>query len=232
MDTRLRGGLLTLAAALAAGGVQAQVPALPEGVTPAMVAQGKKLFEGRGMCTTCHGPQARGAVGPNLTDAEWWHSDGTYPAIVQQILHGVPPAASRSGTPMPPKGGSSLSEAEVRAVAAYVHSLRTVANAGAGTDATGPAAASAAGSGHQHRAGAQAAPQPGMGMMMGMGTGMGMGGCAPAGGRGARAGPPAAGECRADSTAPRGSRAECPHAGGGDCPRRGAGSGGNGPCRI
>ena len=151
MDVRLRGGVLVLAALLAASGARAQ--ALPEGVTPEMLAQGRKLFEGRGLCSSCHGTRATGALGPNLTDAEWWHSDGSYPAIVQQITQGVPPGQARSGTPMPTKGGSSLNPAEVRAVAAYVHSLRTVTNAGAVGGSSGSVATGAGGAGHQHRAG-------------------------------------------------------------------------------
>ncbi len=135
MDARLRGGLLALGAMLAAAGARAQ--ALPEGVTPQMVAEGRKLFEGRGLCAGCHGRDARGLVGPNLTDGDWWHSDGTYPAIVQQITRGVSATAARSRTPMPPKGGASLSDAEVRAVAAYVYSLRAAANAGMPGDSGG-----------------------------------------------------------------------------------------------
>ncbi len=129
MDVRLRGGVLALAVLLAAGGARAQ--ALPDGVTPQMVAEGRKLFEGRGLCSACHGAKATGLLGPNLTDADWWHSDGSYEAIVAQIRSGVPAGAARTGVPMPPRGGSSLSDSEVRAVAAYVHSLRPITDAGA-----------------------------------------------------------------------------------------------------
>ena len=136
--------------ALACNQALAQQPAPPDGATPAMVKEGKKLYEGRGLCIACHGPAGRGGVGPDLTDREWWHGDGSYPAIVQQVREGIPVERSRSGTPMPPKGGSSLNESELRAVAAYVHSLRTVVEAGGGgrrpaplppgsADAMGPA---------------------------------------------------------------------------------------------
>lgn len=151
MDVRLRGGVLALAALLAAGGARAQ--ALPDGVTPQMVVEGRKLFEGRGLCSACHGAKATGLLGPNLTDADWWHSDGSYEAIVTQIRGGVPAGTARTGVPMPPKGGSSLSDSEVRAVAAYVHSLRTVTNAGASGGSSCSIAAGAGGAGHQHRAG-------------------------------------------------------------------------------
>jgi mono/diheme cytochrome c family protein len=37
---------------------------------PAIVAEGKKLYHSAG-CIACHGNNARGAVGPDLTDDEW-----------------------------------------------------------------------------------------------------------------------------------------------------------------
>lgn len=98
---------------------------LPPGVTPAMIADGQKIFSGPGLCSACHGPQAKGVngLGPNLTDAEWLHSDGTYEALVAQVTTGVPASKSKGGIAMPPKGGAALSDAQVRAVAAYVWSL-------------------------------------------------------------------------------------------------------------
>ena len=100
-----------------------QVPALPEGVTPAMIEEGGKLFKGAGLCAACHGVNATGAVGPNLTDKLWLHSKGTYEDIVRQITTGVPQAQAKGGVMMPPKGGSGINDAQIRAVAAYVWSL-------------------------------------------------------------------------------------------------------------
>jgi len=98
---------------------------LPAGVTPVMITDGQKIFTGAGLCSACHGPQAKGinGLGPNLTDAEWLHSDGTYDALVAQITAGVPANKSKSGVAMPPKGGAALTDAQIRAVAAYVWSL-------------------------------------------------------------------------------------------------------------
>lgn len=98
---------------------------LPAGVTAAMITDGQKIYAGPGLCSACHGPQAKGinGLGPNLTDAEWLHSDGTYEALVAQVTAGVPASKSKSGVAMPPKGGSPLTEAQIRAVAAYVWSL-------------------------------------------------------------------------------------------------------------
>jgi mono/diheme cytochrome c family protein len=108
----------------ATGAAQAQTSGtLPEGVTPAMVTQGTSIFKGPGMCTVCHGIDGKGGVGANLTDGTWLHSKGSYEEIVQQITTGVPQKESSNGIPMPPKGGSSINEAQLKAVAAYVWTL-------------------------------------------------------------------------------------------------------------
>jgi mono/diheme cytochrome c family protein len=113
--------VLALPAAAAAQGKDS----LPPGVTPDMVKAGKSLFAGAGICQACHGADAKGVpgMGANLTDTKWLHSDGSYDAIVKQIMTGVPANKSTSGTPMPPKGGGALTDAQVNAVAAYVWSL-------------------------------------------------------------------------------------------------------------
>ena len=92
--------------------------------SPTLLARGDTVYHGPGNCYACHGAAATGAVGPNLTDAEWIHSKGTYEEIVAQILKGVTKEEAKSGIPMPPKGGSSISDEDVKAVAAYVYSLR------------------------------------------------------------------------------------------------------------
>lgn len=121
MDTRTRAVLLlALTAVLGSRTALAQAPAA---VTPALIAQGDSIFHSKGNCYACHGANAQGAVGPNLTDAEWIHSDGSYDAIVKQVTTGVPQNESKSGIMMPPKGGSSITDDEVKAVAAYVYSL-------------------------------------------------------------------------------------------------------------
>ena len=123
MDIRTRFGLLLAFAVLSvASPAAAQAPA-PAGVTPAAIALGDSLFHSAGNCYACHGVNAQGAVGPNLTDAEWIHSDGSYDAIVKQITTGVTAEESKSKIPMPPKGGSSITDDQVKAVAAYVYSL-------------------------------------------------------------------------------------------------------------
>lgn len=100
-------------------------PKLPEGVTEAMITEGQKLYGGQGICVACHGPAAKGIpnLGADLTDGEWVHSDGSYQGILATIRNGVPADKSTSGTVMPPKGGSNLSDDQLKAVAAYVWSL-------------------------------------------------------------------------------------------------------------
>jgi mono/diheme cytochrome c family protein len=91
--------------------------------SPELIAQGDKVFHGPGNCYACHGTNAQGSVGPNLTDAEWIHSKGSYDEIVAQVTKGVPKEESKSGIVMPPRGGSTISDDDVKAVAAYVYSL-------------------------------------------------------------------------------------------------------------
>ncbi|MFV1987192.1 MAG: c-type cytochrome [Gemmatimonadota bacterium] len=102
--------------------------ALPEGVDVALVEYGAEIFHGSGNCYICHGPDGRGVrgVGANLTDEEWWHSEGAHQDIMRTIMSGVAQADARNdwGAIMPARGGSTISDEEVRAAAAYVWSLR------------------------------------------------------------------------------------------------------------
>ena len=137
MNARIRIGLLASLAMAGASPALAQTtdaatPAKPEASTPSgaaasyspeLVAKGDALFHASGNCYACHGSKGEGLVGPNLTDAEWIHSKGSYDEIVAQINHGVPKEESKSGIAMPPKGGGTLSDDDVKAIAAYVHSL-------------------------------------------------------------------------------------------------------------
>jgi len=126
MDIRIGYGVLILSLGAHGCGDRLggqQPDSLPAGVTPAMIAQGKKLFSGEGLCFSCHGPEAKGLVGPDLTDGIWLIGTGTFDQIVARILEGVPADKSKSGVVMPPKGGTNLKDEQVRAVAAYVWSL-------------------------------------------------------------------------------------------------------------
>ena len=105
--------------------VSAAPSAMPAGVTDAMVQEGQQIYAGAGICAACHGPDATGAIGPDLTDAEWLIGDGEYEEIVDRIFSGVTAAEATNplGAPMPPKGGAGITDAQVRSVAAYVWTL-------------------------------------------------------------------------------------------------------------
>ncbi len=117
--------LIALATLPPAARAQQKADSLPPGVTPAMVKEGESIFQGAGLCSACHGQDAKGipSLGADLTDQKWLHSKGTYDDIVKQILTGVTADQSTTGTVMPPKGGSNITDAQVKAVAAYVWTL-------------------------------------------------------------------------------------------------------------
>jgi len=119
---RLLSMLLLLPATLAAQSSPPGEPP-PTGVTAEMIAKGKELFQGAGLCMACHGIDAKGSVGPDLTDTLWLHHNGRYEEIIAQVIRGIPEDESKTGAPMPARGGSALSDEEIRAVAAYVWSL-------------------------------------------------------------------------------------------------------------
>ena len=126
MFGRIAGATVFALVALVGSGQAQQKPEpLPAGVTPQMIKDGQAIFQGAGLCAACHGPDAKGLpnLGANLTDTQWLHSKGTYDDIVKQILTGVTADKSTSGTVMPPKGGSSITDVQIKAVAAYVWSL-------------------------------------------------------------------------------------------------------------
>ena len=106
-------------------GVTAVTAVRPAGITDAMVQEGAQIYAGAGICAACHGADATGAVGPDLTDAEWLIGDGEFEQLVDQILEGVSAAEATNplGAIMPPKGGAAITDAQVRAVAAYVWTL-------------------------------------------------------------------------------------------------------------
>ena len=96
---------------------------LPDGVTAAMLAQGKTIFEGPGTCFACHGAAGDGTpIAPNLTDDAWLNVDGSYEQLVEIIDTGVQETKEFPGLMMP-RGGSGMSDEDLSAVAAYVWSL-------------------------------------------------------------------------------------------------------------
>ena len=116
--------LLTTSLAIVATSA-AFAQALPDGVTEQAIAEGKTLFSGLGLCYACHGQDGSGVpnLGSDLTDSEWSQSDGSFQEILATIIEGVSSEKSSTGTVMPAKGGSSLNDDQLKAVAAYVWSL-------------------------------------------------------------------------------------------------------------
>ena len=98
----------------------------PPGASADQVALGNRIFHGEvadGTCSGCHGSDGMGStVGPDLTSGKWVWGDGSLAAISHTIESGVAKPKTYTGV-MPPKGGAALSDADVKAVAAYVWAL-------------------------------------------------------------------------------------------------------------
>ena len=76
--------------------------------------QGKAIFQEK--CTACHGPEAGGSVGPNLTDSYWLHGGGVK-NLFKVIKYGVPEKGMISWE-------KQLSPTDIQKVASYVLSLK------------------------------------------------------------------------------------------------------------
>jgi mono/diheme cytochrome c family protein len=107
----------TLAAALIAAAMLLTVSAAAgqQGGNPygdeEHIAAGKKLYISAG-CIACHGGNARGAVGPDLTDEEWLRPFST------QMVHDTV-ANGRSGTLMSPFK-QDLTDEQIWSLVSYI----------------------------------------------------------------------------------------------------------------
>jgi glucose/arabinose dehydrogenase/mono/diheme cytochrome c family protein len=103
----------------------ASLPLAP-GATREQLLLGSRIFHGEaagGTCTGCHGSDGKGTtVGPNLTSGKWQWGNGSVAAIAATINKGVPVPKHADGA-MPPRGGAPLSDADVKAVAAFVWAI-------------------------------------------------------------------------------------------------------------
>lgn len=91
-------------------------------LSPAMVALGDSVFHGKvggALCYVCHGPAGKGVagLGPDLTDREWLHGDGSVAFIAKLVTDGVM-KPKKLPAPMPPRGGGNLTDAQIKAAAA------------------------------------------------------------------------------------------------------------------
>jgi cytochrome c oxidase cbb3-type subunit 3 len=85
----------------------------PESSDPNAVAEGHKLFISMN-CAGCHGYDAKGNMGPNLTDT-YWRYGGTPAQIYQSIASGRPKGM--------PSWGKKLPAREIWQLTAYLQSL-------------------------------------------------------------------------------------------------------------
>lgn len=93
-----------------------------------LLAKGKTLYEGKGLCSSCHGVNGEGVLGPTLrltASKPWIHTKGSQAEIVALIKEGVNDQKTKSEATMPPKGGSRLTDAEIELVARYVIDLHS-----------------------------------------------------------------------------------------------------------
>ncbi len=81
---------------------------------PAVLALGQKTFSAS--CSPCHGANAQGLIGPNLTDDQWIHG-GKLTQIFATVTAGV------AGKGMPP-WGRALGPDKLKATVAYVRTLQ------------------------------------------------------------------------------------------------------------
>ena len=90
----------------------------PRAGNPQAIDAGKNIYRGR--CAVCHGIDAKGYRGSDLTSGDWVHG-GSDAQIYKTIAGGVP------GTEMP--GNGNMSADEIWAVIAYLRTLSTGAPA-------------------------------------------------------------------------------------------------------
>ena len=91
-------------------------------------AAGKALYNGKGGCMACHGPDAKGmhALGSaNLTDGILRFVGDPYESVKYTITHGVNHAADAEtrNAVMPKFGDSKLTTTDITKLAVYVHML-------------------------------------------------------------------------------------------------------------
>jgi len=81
---------------------------------PAEIAEGKNIFLTN--CATCHGKEAQGGAGPNLTDDYWLHGGGIK-NVFKTIKYGVPQKGMIAWE-------TQLSPKQIQQVASYILTLR------------------------------------------------------------------------------------------------------------
>lgn len=103
-----------LAAGVLPGRAQQGEPTNPFQGNAQAIEQGEQLF--RLSCASCHGLNAKGSRGPDLTTGQWVHG-GTDARLFSVIMQGVP------GTDMPGAQNSDATPDQVWALIAYLRTL-------------------------------------------------------------------------------------------------------------
>ncbi len=104
--------LIVLSSALfAATAAGAEELTNPFGLDAAAAAHGRRLYDALG-CVACHGNNARGAVGPDLTDNEWLRAPSD--AMIFNVIKN-----GRAGTLMSPFKDSA-EDSEIWQIVTYL----------------------------------------------------------------------------------------------------------------
>ncbi|WDS37968.1 c-type cytochrome [Pseudoxanthomonas sp.] len=119
----------------------------PIEVTPALVAEGKKLFFTAG-CNACHGGTGGGGMCPPLTNKIWVYGsdDSTLHALIKdgsqamQTTHGLKRVGHENVVGIMPAFSPILTDEEINKIMAFIHSI----NPDAGKGETPTAASEAA----------------------------------------------------------------------------------------
>ncbi len=124
--TGARGLVVILALIAPATAAHAQDTAAVATDTAGLIALGRTIFQGRGLCFSCHGKAGEGVLGPTtrLAGRPLTHTKANVADLVALIESGVDSAHSTSGQVMPPRGGSRITNDQVTAVAWYVLELQ------------------------------------------------------------------------------------------------------------
>lgn len=85
----------------------------PRNGQPQALAEGHRLFLAMN-CASCHGYDAKGGMGPNLTDKQWRYA-GTPAALFNSIAQGRPQGM--------PSWGRTLPSEQIWSIVAYLESL-------------------------------------------------------------------------------------------------------------
>src|SRR5437660_1512745 len=125
LATGLAGGRTALAQARVARAADPRPAKNPLEGNPQAISNGRAMFRTR--CAGCHGPDARGYLGPDLTG--FWTAGGADDRMFDIVRRGVP------GTEMPAADPVRVLDKEIWQVLAYVKTLGAVATTIAPGDA-------------------------------------------------------------------------------------------------